>query len=124
MGEVWLARQGDLGRQVAVKILPRATDRRAVDRLYREAQALARIRHPHVVPVHDVGEHDGIHYYVMELLEGRSLEAVLEAGPLDYKRAAEIARQIADALAAAHDQGVIHRDVKPGNVLINVLAED
>ncbi len=121
MGEVWLARQEGLDREVAVKILPEATDRSAIDRLRREAQALARIHHPHVVPVHEVGEADGIHYYVMELVPGRSLEDVLAGGPLPCARAAEIARQLAEALAAAHDQGVIHRDVKPGNV---VLAED
>ena len=118
MGEVWLARQEGLGRQVAVKILSSATDQRSVDRLRREAQALARIRHPHVVPVHEVGEHNGIHYYVMELVEGRSLDVVLASGPLDCRRAAALARQVALALAAAHEQGVIHRDVKPGNVLL------
>jgi tetratricopeptide (TPR) repeat protein len=118
MGEVWLARQDGLERHVAVKILPSATHRPSIDRLRREAQALARIRHPYVVPVHEVGEEGGLHYYVMDLVDGRSLDEVLAAGRLSCARAAEIARQIAEALAAAHDQGVIHRDVKPANVLL------
>src|SRR6185436_7018726 len=117
-GEVWLARQESLDRRVAVKFLPQTTDRRSIERLRREAQALGRIHHPHVVPVHEVGEQDGIHYYVMDLVDGRSLEHVLGEAQLPCKRAAEIARQIAEALAAAHEQGVIHRDVKPSNVLL------
>src|SRR5262245_49300584 len=105
MGEVWLARQDGLERHVAVKILPSATHRQSIDRLRREAQALARIRHPHVVPVHEVGEEGGLHYCVMDLVEGRTLEEVLAAGKLPCARAAALARQLAEALAAAHDQG-------------------
>jgi tetratricopeptide (TPR) repeat protein len=118
MGEVWLARQDGLERHVAVKILPLAYDRRSIERLHREAQALARIRHPHVVPVHEVGEVDGVHYYVMDLVEGRALLDVLSSERMSCTRAAEIARQIAEALAAAHAQGVVHRDIKPANVLL------
>jgi len=118
MGEVWLARQDGLDRHVAVKILPPSHDARSIDRLRREAQALARIRHPHVVPVHEVGEVDGLHYYVMDLVEGQPLADVLASGAIACERAAEIARQIAEALAAAHAQGVIHRDIKPANVLL------
>src|SRR5262249_18285502 len=118
MGEGWLARQDGLARQVAVKILPPSHNRRSIDRLRREAHALARSRHPHVVPVHEVGEADGLHYYTMDLVEGRSLEAVLAGGRIPWERAAEIARQIAEALAAVHAQGVIHRDIKPANALL------
>ncbi len=118
MGEVWVARQDGLDRHVAVKILPSAHDQKSIDRLRREAQALARIRHPHVVPVHEIDEADGLHYYVMDLVEGRSLEDVLASGRIPWARAAEIARQIAEALAAVHVQGVIHRDIKPANVLL------
>jgi serine/threonine protein kinase len=119
MGEVWLARQDGLERHVAVKILLGTRHQPSADRLHREAQALARIKHPHVVPVHEVGEESGLHYYVMDLVDGHSLDDVLAAGALPCRRAANIARQIAEALAAAHDQGVIHRDVKPGNVLLS-----
>src|ERR1043166_7592956 len=80
MGEVWLARQEGLERHVAVKILPSGHHRQSIDRLRREARALARIRHPHVVPVHEVGEEGGLHYYVMDLVEGRSLDEVIAAG--------------------------------------------
>jgi tetratricopeptide (TPR) repeat protein len=118
MGEVWLARQDGLERHVAVKILLASSRSSSTDRLRREAQALARIRHPHVVPVHDVGEAGEFHYYAMDLVDGRPLDEVIADGRLPWRRAAEIARQIAEALAAAHDQGVIHRDVKPGNVLL------
>src|SRR3954470_22806162 len=118
MGEVWLARQDGLERHVAVKILLASSRSLSTDRLRREAQALARIRHPHVVPVHDVGEAGEFHYYAMDLVDGRPLDEVIADGRLPWRRAAEIARQIAEALAAAHDQGVIHRDVKPGNVLL------
>jgi len=119
MGHVWLARQDGLERHVAVKILPANHHPQSIDRLRREAQALARIRHPHVVPVHEVGEASGLHYYVMDLIEGDSLDDVLAARRLAWPRAAEIARQLADALAAVHDRGVVHRDVKPANVLLS-----
>src|SRR5262245_38596966 len=76
VGEVWLARQEGLERDVAVKILPSSHDHRSIDRLRREAQALAKIRHPHVVPVHEVGEAEGLHYYAMDLVEGQALEEI------------------------------------------------
>ncbi len=126
MGTVWRATDELLRRQVAVKELHlpdigltevEAGDRR--ERALREARSVARIRHPHVVVVHDVVEQDGRPWIVMELVDGRSLADVLrDDGPLDPREAARICAAVAGALRAAHDHGIQHRDVKPANVLI------
>ncbi|WP_105969324.1 serine/threonine-protein kinase [Streptomyces geranii] len=125
MGIVWRAVDEVLGREVAVKELRTFTDAAAPElaalrlRMKREARAAARIRHTGVVAVHDVAEVDGRPLIVMELVEGRSLDAVLaERGTLDPREAARIGAQVMDALAAAHRVGVLHRDVKPGNILL------
>ncbi|WP_443073383.1 protein kinase domain-containing protein [Streptomyces sp. NBC_01451] len=125
MGIVWRAVDEVLGREVAVKELRTFTDAAAPElaalrlRMQREARAAARIRHPGVVAVHDVTEVDGRPLIVMELVNGRSLDDVLsERGTLDPHEAAGIGAQVMDALAAAHRVGVLHRDVKPGNILL------
>ncbi|MGI5321042.1 serine/threonine-protein kinase [Actinomadura nitritigenes] len=122
MGTVWKARDEVLGRDVAVKELlaPPHLDAQARDeanaRALREARAAARLDHPAIIKVHDVVEADDRPWIVMELLTGRSLDAVLKDGPLPPGRAARIGLAVLDALRAAHAQGVLHRDVKPANV--------
>ncbi|MDQ0912746.1 tRNA A-37 threonylcarbamoyl transferase component Bud32 [Streptomyces canus] len=126
MGVVWRAVDEVLGREVAVKELRTYTDADGPEladlrlRMQREARAAARVRHPGVVAVHDVAEVDGRPLIVMELVDGPSLDAVLrKSGPLDPREAAGIGAKVMDALAAAHEAGVLHRDVKPGNILLD-----
>ncbi|MFI9295338.1 serine/threonine-protein kinase [Streptomyces gardneri] len=126
MGVVWQAVDEVLGREVAVKELRTFTDAAAPEladlrlRMTREARAAARVRHPGVVAVHDVTEHEGRPVIVMELVDGPSLDDVLgERGTLDPVEAARIGAHVLEALAAAHDVGVLHRDVKPGNILLD-----
>ena len=125
MGVVWRAEDERLQREVALKqvSLPAGADDEARDqahrRVFREARMIARLHHPHAIAVYDVVEHDGQPWLVMEYLPSRSLaEALVADGPLDPERVAHIGRQVADALAAAHEAGMVHRDIKPGNVLL------
>jgi serine/threonine-protein kinase len=121
MAEVYRARDRLLDRPVALKVLfpELSVDRAFVERFRREAQNAAKLSHPNIVPVFDWGEDAGSYFIVMEFIDGRALSAVLrEAGPLDPNRAADIASQVAAGLASAHRHGVVHRDMKPGNVLI------
>jgi beta-lactam-binding protein with PASTA domain/tRNA A-37 threonylcarbamoyl transferase component Bud32 len=121
MAEVYRAHDRLLDRPVALKILfpELSVDRAFVERFRREAQAAANLSHPNIVPVFDWGEDNGTYFIVMEFIDGRALSSILRtAGPMHPDRAAEIGADVAQALAYAHRHGVIHRDVKPGNVLI------
>ena len=121
MGEVYLARDEVLGRNVAVKVLAErySHDGEAVERFRREARSAAALSHPHIVPVYDLGETaDGARYIVMEYVSGGTLkERILRGGAMDAQTVVRVAHQVAAALGAAHEGGVIHRDVKPENVL-------
>ncbi len=123
MGEVWKAFDTATQRVVAVKVLPAqlAADPVFEERFRHEAFAAASLNNPHVVPIHNFGEIEGRLYVDMRLIEGQDLEHVLADGPLDQGRAVKIIEQIASALRAAHKIGLVHRDVKPSNILI---AED
>ena len=120
MGEVYRARDTALGRDVAIKILPSAftadPERRA--RFEREARLLAALNHPHIGGIYGLEQREGIHGLVLELVEGETLAASLGAGPLPVGEALAIARQVAEALEAAHEKGIVHRDLKPGNVIL------
>ncbi len=120
MGEVYRATDTRLDRTVAIKVLPEhlASDPQRRERFEREARAVSSLNHPHICTLHDVGEQDGTHYLVMELVEGETLQQRLEKGRLPLDQALEYAIQIADALDKAHRQGVVHRDLKPGNIMI------
>lgn len=120
MGEVYRARDRRLSREVAVKILPKDVlrDSEGFARFVEEARAASALNHPGIVTIHDYGEEEGQPYIVMELVEGESLKQRLVYGPVSTKEAATLGRQIAEALAAAHEKGIIHRDLKPANVVV------
>ena len=120
MGEVYKARDTRLGRTVAIKVLPQtaAADAERRSRFEREAKTIGALNHPHICTLHDVGDHDGSMFLVMEHVAGETLAARLRKGPLPLEQAIVAATEIADALAAAHRLGVIHRDLKPGNVML------
>src|SRR5262245_13163064 len=110
MGEVYRARDTRLGRNVAVKVLPARLleDTEARSRFEREARAVAPLSHPNILAIHDFGEHEGAAYAVAELLEGETLATRLKAGPLPVRKALDLAGQMAEGLAAAHEKGIVH----------------
>jgi eukaryotic-like serine/threonine-protein kinase len=120
MGEVYRARDTRLERTVAIKILPRelSNDPIRKQRFEREAKTISNLNHPHICVLHDVGSQDGIDYLVMECVEGETLAKRLEKGPLPLEQALKYGAQIADALDKAHRSGVVHRDLKPGNIML------
>lgn len=120
MGEVFLAEDTVLGREVAVKHIAKTDEDQATatERLLREARSAARIRHPNVVTVHDLVVEESAAYIIMEYVPAENLAQVLRRGPIGPERAARIGAQVADALDAAHKLGVVHRDVKPSNILV------
>jgi beta-lactam-binding protein with PASTA domain len=126
MADVFLARDQLLGRPVAVKVLfpEYATDPKFVERFRREAQAAANLNHPNIVAIYDWGEELGTYYIVMEYVEGQSLAQILRRdGSLTVEQVTRVALDVAGALGFAHDGGVVHRDVKPGNVLVSPKGE-
>jgi serine/threonine protein kinase/Tol biopolymer transport system component len=120
MGEVYRARDTRLKREVAIKILPSrlSSDIARLERFEREARSASALNHPNIVTIHEVGQTDSTSFIVMELVEGKSLRDVLNAGPLPLRKLLSIAAQIADGLAKAHASGIVHRDLKPENVMV------
>jgi serine/threonine protein kinase len=122
MGEVFLAEDTRLGRKAAIKFLPAemAANAERRKRFVNEARAASALNHPHVCVVYDVGETpDGLPFIAMEYVEGKTLDALIDKGPLEISQVVEIAIQVADALDAAHDRRIVHRDIKPANISLN-----
>ena len=124
MGEVYRARDTRLDRTVAIKVLPShvAADRSFRQRFEREAKTISSLDHPHICALYDVGNHEGTLFLVMQYLEGETLADRLAKGPLPIGQALKHAIEIADALDKAHRQGFVHRDLKPGNVMLTVAG--
>ncbi|MCP5113143.1 MAG: serine/threonine protein kinase, partial [bacterium] len=120
MGVVYRARDTRLDRDVALKVLPEsmARDTERVQRFGREAKAASALNHPNIVAVYDIGTESGVSFIVSELVEGASLRETIDRGPAPARKAADIAGQVADGLAAAHAAGIAHRDLKPENVML------
>jgi serine/threonine protein kinase len=121
MGEVYLAEDTRLNRKVALKVLPAesVTDERAKSRLLREARAAARLDHPNICAVYEVGNAEGLSFIVMQYVEGQTLAERLSGKPLDEDAALAVATQVAAALTEAHRQGIVHRDIKPQNIMLS-----
>jgi eukaryotic-like serine/threonine-protein kinase len=122
MGEVYRAKDTRLDRSVAIKILPAqlSADPVRKQRFQREAKTISSLNHPHICTLHDVGHQDGIDYLVMECVEGETLAKRLEKGPLPQEQVLKYGAQIADAQDKAHRSGVVHRDLKPGNIMLTL----
>ena len=125
MGVVYKARQINLNRIVALKMIlaGQFAGEEDVQRFYTEAEAAASLDHPGIVPIFEIGEHEGQHYFSMGFIEGESLAHKVADGPLPPREAAEFVKKICEAMAYAHEQGVIHRDLKPANMLIDANGQ-
>jgi serine/threonine protein kinase len=121
MGEVYRATDAKLGRDVALKVLTAdmARDPERLGRFRREAKSLAQLDHPNMVTIYSVEESDGIHFLTMQLVEGQPLDRLIPAGGLPVEQIVEIASALGDALAAAHEKGIVHRDLKTANVTVS-----
>src|SRR5580765_6703191 len=125
MGVVFRARQVSLKRDVALKMLLAGlfASRNFVQRFCTEAEAAAKLDHPNIVPIYEIGQHEGQHYFSMKLIDGFSLAKELQGKPWAMKRAAEFMAKVARAVHYAHQRGILHRDIKPGNILLDSKGE-
>jgi len=125
MGIVFMARQRSLDRTVAIKVLRPAelTFGKALQRFEREAKSLAKLRHGHIVAIHEVGRSGGNLFYIMDFVDGKPLAEILRKGPMTASGAVRVLKQVASAVAYAHNHGIIHRDLKPSNILIDSRGE-
>ena len=120
MGEVYLAQDTKLGRKVALKILPAelAANQDRMRRFTQEAKAAAALNHPNIATIHEIGEHEGTHYIVMELVDGVTLREEIHQDQTELRKLLKYLQQVAEGLAKAHAAGIVHRDLKPDNIMV------